>query len=832
MISISARFALRNLLRDFRAGELTVLLIAVVLAVTAMTAVGFFTDRVARAVQAQAAETLAADLVIRSPAAIDERFLLRGQQAGLQTAQAFGFPTVAIGKEDSRSLSVVNAVSEGYPLRGKVLVSDSMFAGSYEASSVPEPGTAWAEPGLMARLGLDIGDTVRLGSAAFRLTKVLDFRPDQSFGFLSLAPSILVNLSDVPSMDVVRTGSRVTYRQMFAGTPEMIAGFRQAIEADLSDDEQLSTIEDAGEQIVAAIDRAKRFLTLASLVTVILAAVATAMAARRYAMRHMDTVALIKSLGATQGFIQFTTLLQLMIIVLGTAIAGTLLGYIAQYALAAAVASLTPFVLPAASMQAAILGLVTAATITIGFALPHLLQLRTTPPLRVLRRDARPRPLHAGVIYAIAMLALAAMIWSIVRELQLLLWILAGLSGLAIVSLLAGWLVVRVFTRFRGVGGVAWRYGLANIARRGSESVVQIVAFGLGLMVLLLLTIVRNDILEDWRGSLPADAPNYFIFNIEPEDWGGISALFKSELGRSPDFLPLIRGRLSAVKGVPIADYKFPSIQGQNFVQREANLTWSADLPESNRVTQGEWWPAGYKGPMQVSLEEKFAANIGVTIGDELEFSVGGETVSATVASLRYVAWDSLKPNFFLIFSPGDVSNLPQTYLSSLNIPDDKGDVLKKLLNKYPGITLLDLEITLAQVRDIIDKAAAAVQYVFAFTLLAGIVVLLAAIQITSDERRFESAILHTLGARRSQILQSIAAEFVALGALAGFLAALGASIVSYGLAEFVFDLSYRIDPVLWLVGLVTGAVIVGATGTLATRRAVTEPPVRVLRNA
>ncbi len=828
----STRFALRHLLRDFRAGELTVLLIAVVLAVTSMTAVGFFTDRVARAVQAQAAETLAADLVIRSPVPIDERFMLQGQQAGLQTAQAFSFPTVAIGKADSRTLSIVNAVSEGYPLRGKVLISDSMFAGSYQATAVPEPGAAWAEPGLMARLGLDIGDTVKLGSAEFRLTRVLDFRPDQSFGFLSLAPSILVNITDVPAMQVVRTGSRVTYRQLFAGPVENVAAFRRAIAAELSDDEQISTIEDADKQIVAAIDRAKRFLTLASLVTVILAAVATAMAARRYAMRHLDTVALVKSLGATQSFIQRSTLLQLVIIVLGTAIAGTLLGFIAQSALAMAVASFTPFALPAASMQAALLGLVTAATITIGFALPHLLQLRTTPPLRVLRRDARPRPLHAGLIYAIALLALAAMIWSIVRELTLLLWIVAGLLGLTIVSLLAGWLVVRTFTRFRGAGGVAWRYGLANIARRGTESVVQIVAFGLGLMVLLLLTIVRNDILEDWRRSLPEDAPNYFIFNIEPADWDGISALFTAELGSSPEFLPLIRGRLTAVKGVPIADYVFPSAQGESFVRREANLTWSAELPASNRIAAGEWWPADYDGDMQVSLEDKFAANIGANIGDELELSVGGETVTARVTSLRYVAWDSLSPNFFLVFSPGDVRNLPQTYLSSLYIPEGKNDVLKQLLNRYPGITLLDLEVTLAQVRDIIDKAAAAVQYVFAFTLLAGIVVLLAAIQVTSDERRFESAILHTLGARRSQILQSIAAEFIALGALAGFLAALGASVIGYGLAEYVFDLGYSIDPVLWLAGLVVGAVVVGVTGTLATRKAATEPPVRVLRNA
>ncbi|MEJ2139228.1 MAG: FtsX-like permease family protein [Gammaproteobacteria bacterium] len=827
----SLRFALRSLYRDLKAGELTVLLVAVIVAVTSMTAVGFFTDRVARSVQAQAAETLAADLVIRSPLAIDPAYLAAGEAAGLVTALAFDFPTVAQAGEDGRSLSVVNAVSDGYPLRGKVRVADQLFGASYVTSDIPERGTVWAEPGLMARLGVDVGDTMQLGAAQFRVARVLEFRPDQSIGFMSLAPSLLVHIDDVPAMDVVKTGSRVTYRQLFAGAPETINTFRDEIKPKLSADERISTVEDTSEQIAAAIDRARRFLTLASLVTVILAAVATAMAARRYALRHLDTVALVKSLGGTQGFIQRSTLLQLTLVVITTATIGTVLGHVAQTALAALLANLTPFELPPASFQAVLLGVVTAATVAVGFAMPHLLQLRTTPPLRVLRHDASPPPLRSGFVYGIALAALVTMIWSIVQDLKLLLWIVVGLAGMSLASFGAGWVLVKVFTRFRGAGGVAWRYGLANISRRGRESVVQIVAFGLGLMVLLLLTLVRNDILEDWRRSLPQDAPNYFIFNIEPEDWDGISELFVEELGSSPDFLPLIRGRLSSINGVSVDDYKFPTQQGSGFIRREANLTWSPELPESNRVTEGEWWPADYDGSLQVSLEDQFAQNIGVKIGDEIGFTIGGEQVTAPVTSLRFIEWDSLSPNFYLLFSPGDVRYLPQTYLSSLYIADEKRGVLKTLLQRYPSITLIDLEVTLAQIRSIIDKASAAVQYVFLFTLAAGIVVLLAAIQVTRDERRFESAILHTLGARRRQILQGIAAEFLALGALAGFLAALGATAVGYALARFVFDLSYRIDPWLWIVGLVAGSTIVGITGTLATRKAVNEPPVRVLRN-
>ncbi len=827
----SLRFAIRSLVRDLRAGELTVLLFAMIIAVTSMTAVGFFTDRVGRAMQAQAAETLAADLLIRSPVEIGDTYLQAGAAAGMRTAATAEFPTVAIAP-GGRSLSIVTAATEGYPLRGTVLIADKMFGDSYAADGVPEPGTAWAEAGVMARLDVDLGDTIKLGSAEFRLTKVLEFRPDQGMGFMSLAPAIIVNAADVAAMDVIRPGSRVTHKQLFAGTPEQTAAFRAAWQDRLQPEERISSIEDASEQIASAIERAKRFLTLASLVTVILAAVATAMASRRYALRHLDTVALLKSMGASQAFIQQTMLAQLALIVLSTAAVGTALGFAGQTVLAELSARLTPFALPEPSMRAALLGLVTAATVAIGFALPQLLQLRTTPPLRVLRHDLAPPQLSTGLLYGVAIAALVAMIWSIVQELKLLLYIVGGMAAMSLVAVGAGWVLVRSFTRFRGAGGVAWRYGLANISRRGRESVVQVVAFGLGIMVLLLLTVVRNDVLRDWERSLPENTPNYFLLNIEPGDWDGIASLFRQELGEVPDFLPLIRGRITAINGTSINDYEFPSQQAENFVRREANLTWTPTLADSNKMVAGEWWPEDYDGALQISIEDEFARNMGVGIGDMLEFSVGGEVVTAPIVSTRRIAWDSLQPNFYIVFSPGDVRQLPQTYLSSLYIPDDKSEVLRTLLQRYPGITVFDLQVILTQVRSIIDRASMAVQYVFLFTLLAGVVVLLAAVQVTRDERRFESAILHTLGARRSQILKGIAAEFIALGGLAGFLASLGASAIGYLLARFVFDLAFEIDPLLWITGLLSGGLIVGITGTLATRKAVNEPPVRVLRNA
>jgi len=826
----AVRFALLSLIRDLRAGELSVLLAAIILAVASMTAVGFFTDRVGRAVSAQAAESLAADMVIRSTREIDDAYLQEAAKAGLQTASRFGFPSVAQTDEGS-ALALVSAVSDTYPLRGELLVSDDLFAESRVATGVPPRGEAWAEPSLLARVGIEVGDRVQIGSMQLVVSQVLQYRPDQEMGFLSMAPALLVNIGDVPDMNVVKAGSRVTYAQLFAGEEGDVNQFAADLKGRLDPQERVRRAEGASEQITAAIERSKRFLTLASLVTVILAAVATAMAARRYALRHLDTVALMKTMGATQSFIQNTMILQLVFITATTALIGTFVGFFAQFGLTWILAELMSFDLPPTRLSSGLLGLLTAATVAIGFAMPHLLPLKNTPPMRVLRKDLPTPALSTSVVYGIALLMLATMIWSIVRDLRLLVLIVAGLAGTAILAYVSGWVLVHSLTRVRGGVGVAWRYGLANIARRGRESVVQVVAFGLGIMVLLLLGVVRNDLLKEWQQNLPDDAPNYFMVNVQPEDWDGIAALLVDGLGSEPDFLPLIRGRVISVKGQAIEDYVIESPEARRFVRRESNITWTRDLPDSNKLRSGEWWSASADGKLQLSMEESMAANLGLSIGDTVGIDIAGEEFIVPLTSTRFVEWDSLQPNFYLILSPGDVEELPQTYLSSFYVPPDKRGVMKAVLQSFPNVTLIDLESVLLQLRNMIDKASLAVQAVFLFTMLAGIMVLLAAVQVTRDERRFESAILHTLGARKNTILKGIISEFVALGALSGLLAAFGASVVGYFLAERLFDLNYSFDPLLWVLGLLVGAAIVGITGTLATRKAVNEPPVSVLRN-
>ncbi|TFG84177.1 MAG: FtsX-like permease family protein [Chromatiales bacterium] len=823
-------FALRAFSRDLRAGELSILVAAVIVAVTAMTAVGFFTDRVGAAMKDQASQVLAADLVLRSAAPITPGYLADAQALGLETAETISFPTVVLSGEQT-ALAAIDAVSGGYPLRGQVTVADTLFGNGRPANGVPGRGEAWADPGLLGRLGLEVGASIALGESALRITRVLQYKPDQNIGFMNLAPGLMVNIDDLPGFGVVKPGSRVTYNLMFAGSEKAIAGFRRGLAPRLRPDESLRGREDAGEQINAAIDRAQRFLALASLVTVILAAVAAAMAARRYALRHLDNIALMKTLGATQGFVIAVTVTELALVIVMTAVVGVILGYGAQYGLAVIAAEFVGFVLPPASGQPFLLGVLTAATVVVGFALPHLLSVGATPPLRVLRKDLPPPQLSAAATYGIALAAIAALVLVIIRDPLLLGLIVGGLVVTALVSFALGWLLVRALGRFRGAAGVAWRYGLANIARRGGESVVQIVAFGLSLMVLLLLGVVRNDILKAWEQTVPANAPNHFMINIEPEQLAPLKAFFKAEVGRDVFSLALIRGRLTAVNDTPISQYKATNAQGATFLQREANLTWTDVLPESNRVTAGTWWGEGYVGDAQISLDADLARNLGVTVGDTVTFNIAGEDIKAPITSLRAIEWDSFQPNFYVVLSPGLAADLPQTYLASVYVPRDRVEILSRLVRKFPGVTVLDLEVILAQVRSVIDKASTAVQYVFLFTLLAGVVVLLAAVQLTRDERRFESAILHTLGAARRKILQGVAIEFVTLGSLAGVLAAVGATLLGWGLATYAFKLEYTVSALLWPLGLAAGALIVGITGTLATRRAVNEPPVAVLRD-
>jgi putative ABC transport system permease protein len=817
------RLATQSFLRGLRAGRLTVLMLALTVAVAAITSVGFFIDRVRNSVEREAASVLAADLRIRSNDPLSPDYLVEAEQTGLVTAEAVSFATVVMRGDESQ-LSSLQAVSDAYPLRGQVQVADSVDASSYPVAGGPAQGTVWPQEGLLARLGARVGDDIRVGAATLRVDRVLEYQPDQSMGLNSFAPTLLMNLADLPATDLIRPGSRPDYSQLFAGNADDVRRFRERFLEERQPGERLQTAGRTENRIQFAIDRAESYLSLASMITLLLAATAVAVSARRYAATQVDGVALMKCLGSSQTLVLWATVLELGIIGVVTGVVGSLLGYVAQFGLAALVADLMAIELPAPSLMPALSGVLTSLAVLAGFALPAMLTLRTVPPLRVLRHDAAPKPLPTAVSYGAAVAAVLALLVGLVGADELLVVSIVGLSIGAAALYAASWLMVRMIGPLRHGASAAWRYGLANIARRKGDSIAQVMAFGFGLTVLLLLSGVRTSLLDTWYTSLPEDAPNNFMIDIQRDETEGIRQLFESHGRTPPEFVPMVRGRLTSINGEELSGRRMPG-ERNRFI-RDVNLTWAEDLDPSNELVAGEWWTPGTEMP-EISIEEEMLAGLGLALGDRLGFDIGGIPLTAEVTSVRRVEWDSLSPNFFLVLNPAALEDVPATFIASVYAPDR--EVILELQRRFPSVTVIDLDALLAQIRSVMDRAALAIQYVFAFTLVAGIVVLLAAVQATREERRFEVALLRTLGARRRRVFTALIAEFVSLGTLAGLLAALIATGIAYLLATRVFELEFSVDLQLVGTGVLAGAALVGLAGILATYTVVGQPPMRTL---
>jgi putative ABC transport system permease protein len=821
--------ALRSLAREWRSGELGVLLLALTIAVAALTGVGFLVSRISTAVALQASEVLAADIRLGSPQPIDDRYFEEAKRRGLSTATNTALLSVVFNGDRSQ-LTNLRAVTDGYPLRGHVLIADEPFAVGHQASGIPPRGEIWPDSKLLSAIDVRVGSQVSIGASSFRVGHVLISRPDQGGTFAELAPSLLMNEADLPATQLIQPGSRVSYRALFAGERTSVDEFKTWLLGNKKPAERVHDITDASPQIRNAVDRAGRFLSLASLVSVLLCAIAVAMSARRYVHRHLDTVALLKTLGASRAFTLSVNVLQLLAVALIAGVLGSGVGFLAQEWLLRTLRGLLVVDLPPASLVPAAIGFMTAIAVLIGFALPPLLQLSRTPALRVLRRDVGPPPPLLLLAFGPAVAVVVFLVYWVVRDWKLFLGFTAGLAGFLIVLSLAGALLVYLAGKLRGQVGIAWRFGVANLSRRRSESLIQIVAFGTGIMVLLLLAIVRNDLSSDWRRTLPTSVPNYFFINIPPTARDDFIRFLNERGAQTARLLPMIRGRLTRIKDRPIEELKVASEEGENLATREQNLTWSSEPGSDNRVVAGDWWKSSDYGKPLVSISTEFQDSLGVNVGDALTFDIAGESFDVKVASIRKVKWDSFQPNFFVVFAPGVLDKTAGTYITSANLKPGSARSLSQLAKRFPSVSIFDIDDLLAQVRSVLDKAVLAVQSVFVFTLFAGLTVLLAAVQSSRDERRYESAMLRTLGARRLTVLQGVLSEFTTLGLLSGLLASIGASVAAYFMDTHVLQLHYTFDWWVCVEGLVGGALLVAATGWLATRSVVNQPPLRTLR--
>jgi putative ABC transport system permease protein len=822
----SLKLALRALRREWRSGELAVLWLSLSIAVAALSGVGFLVDRIGRAVTLQASEVLAADLRVESDAPIAAGEEAQARRLGLSSAHLTTMLS-SVFNGDTNQLSNIRAVSPGYPLRGQVTVADRPFAAGTATDDIPAPGEAWPDSRLAAALGAHVGSMLSVGSRTLRVTRILITRPDQSSTFIELASALLMNDADLPSSKLIQPGSRVDYALLLAGNHSQQDAFRGWHKLQQSTHERVADVADASPQIADATRRAGRFLALASLVAVLLCSVAIAMSSRSYVRRHLDAVALMKTLGASRALVLAVSLWQLLSLAIVASAIGAAAGWVTQLWLVRVLRGFLRSDLPPATGWPALVGFVVAATILAGFALPSLLQLTRVPALRVLRRDIGAPGLSLWAAASPVLLAIAGVVYSALGDVRLSLWFLLGVSAAVLVLAAGGLLLVRLASRVRGTAGAAWRYGVANLARRRAESTVQIVAFGLGIMLLLALAILRNDLIVDWRASLPVDVPNYFFVNIASDQRDQFQQQLQAQGAHVTRMLPVIRGRLVGINDQPTSQMHFPDPRGRRFAEREQNLSWAEELGSDNRIVEGRWWSATQHGQPQVSLSLEYRDALGLRIGDRLRFDVAGESFDVTVTSFRDVKWDSFRPNFFVVFAPGVLDGTAGTYMTSAFLQPN-GGAMAQLVHRFPGVSIFNVGDLLAQVRAVIDKAVTAVQSVFVFTLLAGLTLLLAAVQASREERLYETAVLRVLGAQRSMIFTSMLVEFALIGALAGLLAACGASVGGAWLAH-ALDLNYRFNIVLWMTGVVGALIVVGCAGTLATRSVVRVPPRAVL---
>lgn len=814
---------LKLLARTLRAGELTLLVVALALAVGSMATVALFADRTRLALEQEANRLLGADLVLTSSRPIDAAMRQAALAQGLEAIATLSFRSMIV-RGDASQLSEITAVEAGYPLRGTSRIAPGRGQPERAAPDVPARGTLWGDERLLGQLGTAVGEDVKVGNASFTLAAVLTQDPSLTLSVLGMGPRIIMPLTDVEATGLVTTGSRVTYRLLVAGTKERIAAYRNWIERRAERGLRIEGVRDARPEVRSALERADRFMGLAALTAVVLAAVAVMLAGRRFHERQLDACAMLRCLGCGQWRVFRLQFVQLLGAGILASIVGSLLGLAGQWVLGLWLSSAVGVALPAPSAMAAVRASALGLLLLLAFGLPPLLTLRRVSALRVLRRDIGA-PAPAGLLaYGAGGAAVGALVLWHAGDVKLGLYVLVGCLATLAAAATITWAGLRALARMPSTG-VSWRYGIASLRRRPLTTVWQVVALSLGLAAILTLTLIRSDLLRAWEGNLPADAPNRFLVNIQPDQVSEVQALLRERIGAAPSFYPMVRGRLLAVNDAPIDPSRYADDRARRLVEREFNLSWTGELPKHNRLVGGVWQSSG----AALSVEEGLARTLGIALGDRLTYDVAGEQFSATVSSLRKVEWDSFRVNFFVIGTPELLQSRPATYVSSFHLPAD-ARVMHELLQRFPTVVVVDVDALVFQVQAMIAQVSRAVSFIFVFTLAAGLLVLYAGIDATHDERVREVAVMRTLGASRRQVVRAHAAEFGMIGALAGALAACAAAGLGYFIATRLLGLNMTPDPWLWVFGLLLGTAGVLAAGLFFTRRVLTTAPLTSLR--
>lgn len=873
--------ALRLLWRDWRGGEIRLLLLSLVMAVTSVTGIALFTDRLEKALLLESSNMLAADRMLLSRRAPPEAILLEAQSRGMRTATTLLFTSMAFSDSGNMLVSA-KAVSDAYPLRGEVIIADAPFIRGVPIQSGPPSGEAWLESRVLAALGIEVGDSVFVGEAELTVSKIIIAEPDRQQGGMmdNAGPRLMLSMEDVALTNVVQLGSRVSYRYLFANDEiEILDSFNVWLQEAYPNSYRLRDVRDESEEVADALNKAESFLLLGSLFAVLLAGVAIALTAKRYSERHYDYVAILKTFGCTSAQIGVIYLSIQVVLGVVAIIIGSALGWLVHQGILQLLQAVLTVELPAAGYQPYVIGSLTAIICLLSFALPPLLALRETPPLRVLRKDLSQQKFGANVPYLFGIVGTIFLIYWYSQDLVLTGVLVGSVAAIALFLSIISYLLLNSSGSVGMRAGSAWKLAMTAARRRRKQNVLQVMVFSVTIMSLLILTLLRTDLIADWQAQLPENTPNHFMMNITQNQVEGIENFFAENGVNANAFYPLISARVTAVNGVEpdpqddlqteadrgtltesgqqdeeletaeeeALDSASESLAGSEAAQQtegdgsaeeqgqvrgrlaRRQVTWADELPADNRITEGSWWDetieAGY-----VSIEDEYADWLDIEIGDRVQFEINQQTVSAEVSSFRSVRWDNMQPNFFIIFSPGTIDYLGATFLSTALMEQEQKILLNDLVRLFPTIVIIEIDALIEQIQTIIAQVTSAIELISVLVLVCGGLVLLSCVNATLDERFHENAILRTLGAGKKLIMTSLLIEFASIGMLAGVIATVGAEASLYYLQERVFEQDFNFHYWVWVAGPMLGMLVIAGLGLNSTRKVVSISPLNVLR--
>lgn len=811
--------------RDWRAGELRALFAAIFIATLCLGSISLFSDRVQRAIKNQASELLGGDVVVSSNVPIPNSWLEEAKNKNLRTAETTRFLSM-ISYKKQFALSAIKSVDKNYPLRGKLKVSDESFKSGVEVSSIPEQGTVWLQARLMSQLKIKLGDNITIGNTNLKVTKILQFEPDRSGQWLLIAPRVLINEKDLPKTNIIQPGSRVTYDLLLVGENNSIKAYANWLKPQLKQGQSMADVNDERRGLRDTLNRVFGYLNIAAFISIILAGVAIAMAMHRYSERHSKTAALFRCFGSRESDILKIFISNMLMISTIGIFLGALFGFLLQTYLENLLGPFLPAQLPKTSLWEMKYSVIIGYLIVLGFGLPPLLKLKKTSPATVLRKESVKRlNISVNVYMFLFAFLFSVFLWQ-TQDLRLSIFLLGVFLAVSMLLFILGSFFIDAVSK---IPSQSIRFGLSNIIKRKNESLIHIVAFGLTLLVVTLLILLRYNLLYYWQEELPEKTPNYFIINILPDQVKGFKNILENNNIGSENLYPLVRGRIIELNGQPIMQVLSEDAKDHNALHRALNLTWTDKLPTLNQVVNGEWWNNHTKEPV-ISVEEKMAEKLNLRLGDVLGFKIGADVIQAKIVNTRSLSWASFTPNFFVIFSPGSLKGYPTTYMTSFYLPSSKKMFLNTLIESYSNITIIDVDDIIFRIRNIVDKGNMAVSFIVLFMFLIGCIVLYASIQMTIKSREHETAIFRAIGATKKIVLKNLLIEFFSLGLIAGLIAALTGTIVTWLLTQRIFYIPYEFQWWPFLIVPLFGASLVSLTGLFASLPILKTTPLRLLR--